>query len=371
MKITFVTPAPNLSGGLRVVAIYASLLRALGHEVVVVASSHRAPRWTAQLRALARGRWLKAPSKTSHYDRMQAELRLCEHAGPITDADVPDADAVIATWWETAFAVAALSPAKGRKFYFVQHHEVFGHVSRHLSAGSYYLPLRKITIAGWLRDVMAESYGDRDVALVPNSVDTQLFHAPPRGRQAVPIVGMMYSTRSFKGVDVALAAIARLRQTHPDVRVVAFGTEPPTRALPLPPGSRFFLLPDQDRLRDIYAMCDVFLAASRSEGFGLPILEAMACRCPVVATRTGCAGDVIRDGVNGVVADVEDPDGLARGLRQILDLAAPDWQRMSDAALASVQSYSWQDAAEMFEAALLESAHGNRRIGQHETTGVS
>lgn len=48
----------------------------------------------------------------------------------------------------------------------------------YFSVGSYYLSLKKITIAGWLVDVMARQYGDTAVALVPNSVDTQIFHAP-------------------------------------------------------------------------------------------------------------------------------------------------------------------------------------------------
>ena len=354
MKITFVTPSPNLSGGLRVVAIHADRLRARGHEVVVVAPRQQAPGWKARVKALARGRWLPAPSQASHYDRMAAELRLLDHPGPVTDADVPDADVVIATWWETAFAVAALSSSKGRKVYFVQHHEVHSHLPSHISAGSYHLPLRKITISGWLRDIMAEHYGDADVALVPNSVDINLFHAPPRGRQPVPTVGLMYSGTPFKGVDVAFAAIAQLRRAYPAIQVVAFGTDPPLPALPLPAGCRFFLQPAQEELRDIYAMCDVFIAASRSEGFGLPILEAMACRCPVVATRTGCAADVIRDGVNGFVAEVGDAEGLAEGLRRIIDLSEPEWRQASDAALAQVASYSWDDAAMLFERALSE-----------------
>ena len=352
MKITFVSPPPNLSGGQRVVAVYADRLQARGHKVTVVAPRWQPPGFRARVRALARGSWLSGVPEPSHFDRMQAELRLVDHAGPVTDADMPDADVVIATWWETAFAVAALSPAKGRKFYFVQHHEVHSHLPRHISAGSYYLPLRKITISGWLRDIMADRYGDHDVALVPNSVDTDLFSAPPRGRQPVPTVGLMYSEIPFKGVDVALAAITRLRQTYPALQVVAFGIRPPSRQLPLPEGSRFFLRPAQEELRNIYAMCDVWLCGSRLEGFHLPPLEAMACRTPVVSTRVGGPMETVVVGKNGFLADVEDVDGLVDGLLQVLELPEQQWQRASDAALAQATSYSWDDAAALFEQAL-------------------
>jgi len=181
LKITFLGPPANHSGGERVIAIHADHLRAHGHDVTVVAGRHRAPGWKDHVRAWRRGKTLPRPPKATHYDRMQAPLHVLGHDGPITAADVPDADVVIATWWETAFMAAALPPEKGRKIYFVQGHEVHDTLRTHLSAGSYRLPLKKITISGWLRDFMADRYGDRDVALVPNSVDTELFHAPPRG----------------------------------------------------------------------------------------------------------------------------------------------------------------------------------------------
>jgi glycosyltransferase involved in cell wall biosynthesis len=356
MKITFVCPPPSLSGGLRVVATHAERLRARGHDVLVVAPRRRPVDWKRRLKALMRGRRPAVPPPATHLHRMQAELKLLDHPGPVTDADLPDADAVIATWWETAFAVAALSPAKGRKFYFIQHHEVHPHLPSHISAGSYHLPLRKIVISNWLRDVMADVYGDADVALVRNSVDTELFHAGPRGRQAAPTVGLMYSTKEFKGVRVALEAIGKARRRHSSLQVVAFGVQPVSPDLPLPPGSRFFRRPAQEELRRIYASCDVFLTASRSEGFGLPVLEAMACRCPVVATRTGCAPDVIEDGVNGFLADIDDVDGLAEGLGRVLDRPEADWRRMSEAAFAEVANYSWDDAAAAMEAALRDRA---------------
>ncbi|MGB7243697.1 MAG: glycosyltransferase family 4 protein [Sulfitobacter sp.] len=353
MKITFVSPPPNLSGGVRVVAIYADALRARGHEVNVVATSAPQLSSKARLKGLARdlvGR--RRPSGATHYDTMQAPLTLLDHPGPVTDADVPDADVVIATWWETAFAVAGLSASKGAKFYFVQHHEVHAHLPRHLSAGSYYLPLKKITISDWLKDTMAQTYGDADVDLVPNSVDLSVFHAPPRGRQPVPTLGLMYAVQPFKGLDTSFAVIEAARRTHPDLRVVCFGAIPPHKDLPLPDNTTYIQSPSPDALRETYAMCDVFLTSSRIEGFGLPILEAMACRTPVVATRTGCAAGVISNGVNGYVAPVEDVTALAAGITNILNLEDAPWRAMSDAARDMAASYTWEDAAVRFEQAI-------------------
>jgi glycosyltransferase involved in cell wall biosynthesis len=353
MRITFVSPTPNLSGGCRVIAIYADRLQAMGHDVTVVAPRRSVPGLRARAKRLIAGRGWKSGASASHYDGMTARLHLVDHPGPVTAADVPDADVVIATFWESAFVVMGLPPSKGRKFYFVQHHEIHLAQQRHFAAGSYFLPLHKITIVGWLADTMRGTYGDPDVAVVPNSVDHSLFHAPPRPRQAVPTVGLMYSTKRFKGLDITLEAIRIARERHPALKLVAFGKSDPVRTLPLPEGSLYIRNPRQSQLREIYAMCDVFAAGSRSEGFGLPILEAMACRCPVVATRTGCAPDVIKDGVNGFVVDVGDAFAMGARLADVLDLDAARWQAMSEAALERVLPYDWDAAARLFEKALL------------------
>ena len=277
---------------------------------------------------------------------------MLDHDGPVTDADLPDADVVVATWWETAFAVAALSPAKGRKFYFVQHHEVHLGLPAHISAGSYFLPMKKITIAQWLVDVMRERYGDDNVALIPNSVDLQQFDAPPRSRSDAPTVGFMYSGTHFKGLDTALQAVSAVRAAILELKIVSFGQGTIQKSFPLPEGSTYHQAPPQTEIARIYASCDVWVMASRSEGFGLPLLEAMACRCPVVSTRTGAAPELIVDGENGFVVDVEDAEALSGRIQQVLQTSQEEWRRMSDAAYAKARSYSWDDAADLLERAL-------------------
>jgi glycosyltransferase involved in cell wall biosynthesis len=96
------------------------------------------------------------------------------------------------------------------------------------------------------------------------------------------------------------------------------------------------------------------LCASRTEGFGLPTLEAMACRCPAVSTRVGGAPDLIEDGRQGFLADVEDSDGLAQRLVQVLRLPESGWRAMSNAAFATATAYTWDDATTLFEAGLRE-----------------
>ncbi len=146
----------------------------------------------------------------------------------------------------------------------------------------------------------------------------------------------------------------------PGLEVVAFGMKPVDPRLPLPAGATYFQAPAQEKIREIYAMCDVWLCGSRSEGFHLPPLEAMACRTPVVSTRVGGAMDVVEDGVNGWIVDVEDSVALGDRLAQVAGLTPEAWAEMSEAAYRRARSYSWDDATDLLEAALARAAAGRR-----------
>jgi glycosyltransferase involved in cell wall biosynthesis len=153
-------------------------------------------------------------------------------------------------------------------------------------------------------------------------------------------------------MKTVVTAIARLRETIPNLRVVAFGQEEDLRGdLASMAPSEFYRLPPQDQIREIYAKCDVWLCGSQREGFHLPPLEAMACRCPVVSTRVGGPEDIIVRGHNGYLVEPGDAEGLAEAARGLLTGGQEAWRRCSDAALATATNYSWDDATVLFEQA--------------------
>lgn len=355
MKITFVKPVVTQNGGSRVVAIYAKKLAEMGHDVTVVSRQPLKQSRQRQLVNRLKGVSTPAsdPNRTAYFDDLGARHVQVPWRFPLYADDIPDGDVVIATWWRTAFEVANLPSQKGKKAYFVQGHEVFHHEGD-LGAGSYYLPLEKITISKWLKDILANTYDQKETFTVPNAIDAHQFGAPARTKADIPTIGLIYSPKHIKGSDIALDAIKRVQKTYPEVRIVAFGSSPPTADVPLPSSSHFVKLPEQKDIPDLYAQCDAWIMSSRTEGFGLPILEAMACRTPVVSTRTGASEDLIVEGVNGYVVDIDDSAAMAERLCQILALSKDNWQTMSQAAHATANDYSWDDAAKSFEAALLE-----------------
>jgi len=67
-----------------------------------------------------------------------------------------------------------------------------------------------------------------------------------------------------------------------------------------------------------YASADLFVLPSQTETLGLVLMEAMAAGCPVVACRAGGVPDVVEDGVTGFLFGPDEPQGLARAVRQAL-----------------------------------------------------
>lgn len=360
MRINFVLPEACRAGGVRVVSIYAGRLAARGHHVTVV-SMPRQLGWNRRLRRGLKGQGFSAimPMERTYFDGMDAvDHRVLERCRPVVDADLPDADVTIATWWKTAYWVDALCPSKGGKAYFIQHDERQVHGSDEGVIPTWKLPTQKILVAHWLEPLLREHGVTDELIVVPNAVDTDQFHAAPRSKQARPTVGLMYADSHFKGADLALAAYEKARKQRPELELVAFGKDRPYREMPLPEGARYELDPPQDQIRDLYAACDAWLFASRCEGFGLPILEAMACRTPVIATPAGAAPQLVGRG-GGRLVGMEDVDGMADAILEVADLSHAAWRTMSDTAFATATGYNWEQATDAFEAALRQAATVN------------
>lgn len=350
MKITFILHSHNLSGGNRVISIYADHLQKMGHEVYIVCPELEKLTLIKYVKSLTKRKAILKQDLTFYRDKQLNNIFL-DHPPPIRDVDVPDADIVIATWWETAEWVAKLSPTKGKKVYFIQHHEVHEQQPKERVIATYSLPLHKITISQWLKDLMNNHYGDPDVHLVLNSVDTNQFQSPIRSKNINAIVGIIYNTRTWKGCDISLKAFSIAAEKITNLRLISFGNEDISPHLPLPDNCQYYIQPSQDSLKDIYSQCDGWLVGSRSEGFGLPILEAMACRTPVIATPTGAAPELLTNG-GGILVKSEDPVDMAEAIIKLCCFTDNEWLIMSNNAYKTAISYTWHDAAQLFEQAL-------------------
>jgi glycosyltransferase involved in cell wall biosynthesis len=361
MRITFVLPDAGIAGGIRVVATYAERLQKRGHQVSVVCLPPRPISLREQLKSLLKGEGWILSEPCQHFEGKTVQPKVIDRWRPITAKDVPDADVVIATWWETAEWVARFPASKGTKVYFIQHYEALlaGQPTERVKA-TWYLPMHKIVVSRWLADLAQAECGNDGVTLVPNSVSTEQFFAPPRGKQPVPTIGLMYSRVPWKGSDISLRAFSLAAQTIPNLQLVAFGSGSPSAQLPLPKGTKYISRPPQAKIKDIYAQCDAWLFGSTIEGFGLPILEAMACRTPVIGTPAGSAPELLQQGA-GILVKPEDAEDMAQAIAQICRMTNQEWRTMSQVAYARATSYTWDDATSLFEAALHQAIERSRQ----------
>lgn len=351
MKISFVLPSMNPSGGIKVALIYAKKLSERGHTVTVISAKAKPPSLKQRVRLLLKLEWPWTTPSVS-LERWSGSHLTLSRDEIIEGSAFPDADVVVATWWETAEWIAPLPPSKGAKAYFIQGHEVFDRLPVARVVATYRLPFHKIVISKWLMRTLKNAYGIDDADLVQNSYDHTQFFASERSKSAVPTVGFLYSETALKGADASIAAIHKLQTRFPKIHVVSFGTAAPKRNVPVLENFEFHLLPKQDAIRTIYSQCDVWLSGSRSEGFNLTALEAMACRTPVVSTRTGWPCDAIVDGQNGYLVEIDDTMSLASAVEKILILSNDEWQKMSLEAFKTANFGSWDASAKAFEASL-------------------
>jgi glycosyltransferase involved in cell wall biosynthesis len=91
-----------------------------------------------------------------------------------------------------------------------------------------------------------------------------------------------------------------------------------------------------------YAAADVYISPSFYESFGMSIIEAMAAGLPVVATRGGAVPDLISDGCNGLLVDVNNPSAIADAVGHLFESAKLRKSLSSAAHEMVCEQFSWE-----------------------------
>ena len=286
-----------------------------------------------------------------HFDALGVPYRVTD-SSRVDASDIEPADIVVATWWETVEWVMQYPDDRGVKVHLSQDHEMFDGQPLERVRATYVYPMERIAVSRWLTELLRNEYGQEHVAWVPNSVELELFNAPPRSKQGDPTVGLLYTRAPRKECSTALKAYRIARKSVPDLRLISFGAERPDGDPNWPDDARFEHAPSRTRIPEIYASCDAWLFSSWSEGFGLPLLEALACRTPVIATPGGAAPDLIGEQVGILLGEARDPRSMADAILKLSEMPPDLWRRMSEAARRTAQRYTWDDAADRFETCL-------------------
>jgi glycosyltransferase involved in cell wall biosynthesis len=194
-----------------------------------------------------------------------------------------------------------------------------------------------ISVAQSLKDAMVElGCPAEKVRVIPNGIDPARFSRKPRlaarlklglaaGRPTILSIGNL--TRN-KGFHVLVDAVEPLRVKHPNIMLVVIGDGEcrselieQIRSLGLEDNVQLIGARPHSELPDWYSAADLFCLASEYEGCPNVVLEALACGCPVVATRAGGIGDMVVSRALGRLVE-RTPEAFESALHEALGC---DW----------------------------------------------
>lgn len=348
--IVFILPFRDEApvGGYKIVYGYADRLAQEGHDVHLV-YPHIKPEEFARVRNPLRR--FKMRLGFLYRYRVRKQLRLgswYEFTGPVSREYVctvgkhlprryPDSTKFVATAVETSYWLAAMKGAeRGKGYYFIQDFENWKHDDEYVLA-SYRLPLKKAVISSWIRDKVADA-GEKAV-VIPNAVDPDYFilSADIEGRSRYE-VALLYHTDERKRTEDILAALEIVKKSVPQLHAAAFGVEP--RPEGLPDWYDYYQRPDRQTHNRIYNTASVFVAASRAEGWGLTVCEAMQCGCAVACTDAGGFREFCEDGRTAFMSPPLDVAALAGNIRRLIEDDALR-VRLARAGKNTIGNFTW------------------------------
>jgi len=319
LKITVILSQYNrISGGNRILLEYANRLHKMGHDLRLYvlakpARWYRIDHWKRILNKTV----VKLPAEEIDWMDNNIPINILSSNN---EKFIPDSDILLATAWQTADFIAPLSGSKGKKFYFIQHDESLWTRDKTKARKTYFMPLEKIVVSTWLKNVLLEKY-QQETEILINPVNDKIFYLDTITQNNGFRVCLLHHDYDWKGYKDAIEAIKIVRSNNCEIHPVVFGEklQDPSHLFE-DAGFRFeyHYRPTGNALRQLYGSCGTFLCPSWYEGSGLPSMEAIACGAALVTTNTGGSQDYAIDEETALVSPPQEPKKLAYNLERVL-----------------------------------------------------
>lgn len=173
--------------------------------------------------------------------------------------------------------------------------------------------------------------------MVPNTVNFAQFGMAPRdealakqlglaGKRVIMTLGRMAANERAKGFDEVIAAMPAMLRRRPDLVYLIAGEgddrarlEAKAAGLGVSASVIFAGEVPESRKPDYYRLADAFVLASQGEGFGIVLLEALACGVPVLGSTADATQEALLAGALGPSVDPRDADALADAILAAID----------------------------------------------------
>ena len=237
-----------------------------------------------------------------------------------------------------------------------------GRLARHLKRRVLARSAAVTVVSEAMREVVLTLNARQMVDVVPMGTDLSGCFKPPEQPARVP-GRLLFAGRLVekKGVRYLLDAVAQLRAQGREVTLTIAGDGPLRGALQAQASQlgidadvAFLRSVDHTRLAALFQQAAVAVVPSvvaadgDQEGFGLVIVEAMGCACPVVASRLPAINDIAIDGETALLVPPADADELAMAIARVLDDPDGAAQRATAARDRVLERFGWEGVSDRY-----------------------
>jgi glycosyltransferase involved in cell wall biosynthesis len=174
--------------------------------------------------------------------------------------------------------------------------------------------------------------------------------------------------RYLKGGDLLISALQQLPaslRSRTMLLTIGVGGEALSKAANIPTLNLGYF--DNDRLKTIcYSAADVFVLPTRAENFALVLLESIACGTPMVSFDVGGVSDLVRPGITGYLAQLENAGDLCAGIVQLLEDDALRNAMSKNCRTIATKEYSLELQVERYAELYRQTLQGRSRRGNEE-----
>lgn len=278
-NITILVYNTRLSGGNKIILEISTRLRRRGYDVQLLTLFGDQPEWFKH---------------DSQIKRLTPKMLFLKH------------DILIGTFWPTIFFVFMMRA--NRKYLFVQawEEDFYNNLLLKIVVRlAFRLPLDKIVTSKFLEQrILKHGPKNIDVYRINGCAINipQLAHKKVGKRKVntVKILSVVSWYQWYKGLDLLEKVVLELKKEHKNYKFTLVSCENKSYSSLF---DRFISNPSLKKITEIYQNSDILLSTSRSEGFFLPGLEAMACGCIFITTNSGGVMEYVKPTYNAVVVD--------------------------------------------------------------------
>lgn len=215
-----------------------------------------------------------------------------------------------------------------------------------------------VAVSNGLREYAFQTTPDLPIEVIPNAIELSVF-TPPLRRNGDGPVKLLFVGRfnAFKNVEKLIEAVGRLKEMGADNFELQLVGEGERRAsverMVIDKGLtrqvRFLGWVDRASIVERYRQADLFVTATTWEGMPNTVLEGMACGLPVVATRASGLEELVREGVNGYLVNINDTTALAERMFALINNPYERRRMSKESRKIAEQEFAWEYIAEQYQ----------------------